>query len=345
MNRPSFPRSPGAPSPGFLQSDAPRVTMEDLARAAGVSKITVSRALSGHPLVKEETRARIRELADAAGYRINIAARNLRQQRTRTIAVVIEMTPSHDRSMSEPYPLSLLGGIMQELTSNAYNMVLTTLPLFVASPPAADGVILLGQGVHEDAVETVQRTGLPYVIWGSVDGNDDHITVGSDNVRGGELAAEHLLARGGTRFVFVGEPTHLEIADRLRGFAARIAAAGGTLVAQAPSAFTREGGHAAIAALLAGGIAPFDAVFAASDGIAMGVIDALHEAGRTVPGDVAVIGFDDAPGAAVHVPAVSSIRQDWDRGGTLLAQKILALSKGQWPTSETMPVELKPRCS
>ena len=120
--------------------DVPRITMEDLAREAGVSKITVSRALSGHPLVKEETRARIRELAEKHGYRVNIAARNLRQQRTRTIGVVIEMTPSHDRSMSEPYPLSLLGGIMQELTSHSYNMVLTTMPLFVAAPPAVDGV-------------------------------------------------------------------------------------------------------------------------------------------------------------------------------------------------------------
>ena len=98
-------RSP-APSP-----DISRITMEDIAREAGVSKITVSRALSGHPLVKEATRERIRKLAEVHGYRINVAARNLRQQRTRTIAVVIEMTPSHDRSMSEPYPLSLLGGI------------------------------------------------------------------------------------------------------------------------------------------------------------------------------------------------------------------------------------------
>jgi len=316
--------------------------MDDLAKAAGVSKMTVSRALSGHPLVKTSTRERVLHLAEQHGFRLNIAARNLRQRSTRTIGVVIEMTPSHDRSMSEPYPLSLLGGIMQELTSHAYNMVLTTLPLFVASPPAVDGLILLGQGVHEDAVDMVQRAGLPYVIWGSVDGNEDHITIGSDNVAGGRIAADHLLGQGRRALAFIGDDKHLEIADRLRGFAARIDEAGATLVGQASSRFTREGGYDAARTLLAGG-AVFDGVFASSDAIAMGVITCLRDAGHTVPDDVAVIGFDDAPGAALFTPSVSSIRQDWDRGGKLLAQKILALTKGAKPLSESMPVEIKSR--
>ena len=319
--------------------------MEDLAREAGVSKITVSRALSGHALVKEETRARIRELAEQHGYRINIAARNLRQQRSRTIGVVIEMTPSHDRSKSEPYPLSLLGGIMQELTGQGYNMVLTTMPMFVGSPPAVDGVILLGQGVREDAVDVVQRTGLPYVIWGSVDGNEEHVTVGSDNVQGGRIAADHLLFHGRRRMAFVGDATHLEINDRFRGFRERVEENGCALVGAAASPFTREGGYAALTGLLAGGEAPFDGVFAASDAIAMGVIDALRDHGHAVPEQVSVIGFDDAPGAALFTPAITSVRQDWDRGGRLLAQKILELTSGGKPLSESMSVELKPRNS
>jgi DNA-binding LacI/PurR family transcriptional regulator len=322
--------------------DAPRITMGELAKLAGVSKMTISRALSGNPVVKESTRARVQQLADAHGFRLNIAARNLRQRKTRTIGVVIEMTPSHDRSMSEPYPLSLLGGIMQELTSHANNMVLTTLPLFMDSPPAVDGLILLGQGVHEDAVAVVQRAGLPYVIWGSVDGNDGHVTIGSDNVGGGRLAAEHLLAQGRSACAFIGDTKHLEIADRLRGFRERLGEAGALIMGEVSSPFTREGGYQATAALLAAGHAP-DGVFAASDAIAMGVIAALQDAGRTVPDQVAVIGFDDAPGAALFTPPVTSIRQDWDRGGTLLAQKILSLIKGAKTASETMPVELRSR--
>lgn len=326
------------------RSEEPRITMDELAAMAGVSKMTVSRALSGHPLVKESTRARIRELAEAHGFRINVAARALRQKRTRTIGVVIEMTPSHDRSMREPYPLSLLGGIMQELTCHGYNMVLTTLELFVASPPAVDGLILLGQGMNEDAVETVQRAGMPYVIWGSVDGNEDHITVGSDNVAGGRMAAAHLLSRGCSACVFIGDPTHLEIADRRRGFADVLAEAGTALIAEASSPFTEEGGHAATQALIAR-LSRFDGVFAASDAIAMGVIRALGEAGLRVPGDVSVVGFDDAPGAALFTPSVTSIRQDWECGGTLLAQKILALTQGEKPASQAMAIELKARVS
>lgn len=326
------------------KSDPARITMEELAQAAGVSKMTVSRALSGHPLVKASTRERVQQLAQAHGFRINVAARNLRQRSTRTIGVVIEMTPSHDRSMAEPYPLSLLGGIMQELTSQAYNMVLTTLPLFTAAPPAVDGLILLGQGMHEDAVDTVQNAGLPYVIWGSVDGNEDHVTVGSDNVAGGSIAAEHLLAQDRRQCVFIGDATHLEIADRLCGFRTAMTQAGAQIVATADSPFTQEGGYQATRKLLAG-MCAFDGVFAASDAIAMGVIDALRDHGRSVPGEVAVIGFDDAPGAALFTPPVSSIRQDWDRGGKLLAQKILALTKGAKAASESMPVEIKPRKS
>src|SRR3546814_13279338 len=100
------------------------------------------------------------------GYRLNGAARNLRQQRTRTIAVVIEMTPSHERLMSEPYPLLLLGGILQELTAAGQNMVITTIDLFSEAPPSADGVLLLGQGVHDAAAAVAESPGLPYVAWG-----------------------------------------------------------------------------------------------------------------------------------------------------------------------------------
>ena len=310
--------------------------MADLALEAGVSKITVSRALSDHPLVNAATRESIRQLAEARGYRLNIAARNLRQQRTGTIAVVIEMTPSHERSMSEPYPLSLLGAVMQQLTSRGYNMVLTTMPLFRSQPPAADGVILLGQGMHEDAVEAVQRTGLPYVIWGSVDGNEAHITVGSDNVRGGELAAAHLVERGRSRFLFVGDETHLEVADRLRGFIAGCAGEA-RVVGIAPSPFTEAGGEQAVRAVLDAGPRVFDGIFAASDAIAMGAIRALHAAGVDVPARSPWSVSTMPRARRATMPPLTSIRQDWDRGGTLLASKILLLTAGAAPRPRRCP--------
>ncbi len=204
-----------------------RPTMADIARELGVAKITVSRALSNHSTVKESTRKLVRETAERMGYRLNVSARNLRQQRTRTIAVVIEMTPSHERLMSEPYPLLLLGGIMQELTAAGQNMVLTTIDLFSEAPPSADGVILLGQGVHDDAAAAIEATGLPYVVWGAEHGPPDRVVVGSDNREGGRLAADYLLGRGRRRLMFLGDAEHGEAEDRLNGFADALAGSGG----------------------------------------------------------------------------------------------------------------------
>lgn len=316
-----------------------RPTMADIAKELGVAKITVSRALSNHSTVKDSTRTLIRETAERMGYRLNVSARNLRQQRTRTIAVVIEMAPSHDRLMSEPYPLSLLGGIMQELTAAGQNMVLTTIDLFAEHPPSTDGVILLGQGVHDDAAAAVEAMGLPYVVWGAAHGPPERIVVGSDNRAGGRLAADYLVGRGRTRLLFLGETQHGEVEDRLSGFEAGLKGSAAAVVDRVACAFTVAAGREAAARLLERG-KPFDGIFAASDAIAMGAIEAVEAAGLAVPGDVSVVGFDDAPGASIFSPKLTSVRQDWAAGGELLAQKVLDLVAGKAAESRVMPVEL-----
>lgn len=320
--------------------DGARPTMADVARELGVAKITVSRALSDHSTVKESTRTLIRQTAERMGYRLNVSARNLRQQRTRTIAVVIEMTPSHERLMSEPYPLLLLGGILQELTAAGQNMVLTTIDLFSDAPPSADGVILLGQGVHDDAAAVIEATGLPYVVWGAEHGPLGRIVVGSDNREGGRLAAEYLIGQGRRRLIFLGDAGHGEAEDRLNGFAAALAGSGAAIVGKIACAFTVAAGREAVAPLLAGDRLDFDGIFASSDAIAMGAIEALQALGHQVPGDVSVVGFDDSPGAALFSPRLTSIRQDWGVGGELLAKKVLDLVAGNAVESRAMPVAL-----
>lgn len=317
-----------------------RPTMADVAKELGIAKITVSRALSNQSTVKESTRTLIRETAERMGYRLNVSARNLRQQRTRTIAVVIEMTPSHERLMSEPYPLLLLGGILQKLTAAGQNMVLTTIDLFSEAPPSADGVILLGQGVHDDAAAVIEATGLPYVVWGAEHGPPERIVVGSDNREGGRLAAEYLLGRGRRRLLFLGDAGHGEAEDRLNGFHAGLGGSDAALVANIPCAFTLAAGREAVAPLLGGSEPGFDGIFASSDAIAMGAIEALQARGHRVPDDVSVVGFDDSPGAALFSPRLTSIRQDWGVGGELLAQKVLDLVAGKAVESRAMPVAL-----
>lgn len=319
--------------------------MADLAKLAGVSAITVSRALADSPLVNPDTRARIKALAAERGYAFNINARNLRLRSSRTVAVIVEMRPSHDRRMSDPYPLDLLGGITQELTSADYGVVLASLQgRELPIVRAADAVILLGQGAHEDAVETIGGWQLPMVVWGDIGGygsdvHNTHVTVGSDNRRGGGLVAERFLALGRQRMAFLGDTAHAEVAARLAGFCEPLAARGLEPVLAMPTSFTVAEGARATHALLEQ--APqIDALFAASDLLAIGAVRALIERGRRVPDDVSVIGYDDTPLGATYVPALSSVHQNLHEGGVLLARKALALIAGEAVGSEILPTNL-----
>lgn len=320
---------------------ARRTTLGDLAKLAGVSKMTVSRALHNGALVSEATRETIQALARKHGYRPNLIARNLRLQRNDVVAVVVEMVPSVGRPMSGPYPLEILGGICQEMTSRGYNLMLTTLQNWRAeSTHHADGVILLGQGAHDTAAKLLGTAGIPFVVWGAKRPGSSYVVVGSDNRHSGVLAAERLLYLGRQRLVFLGDTTHPELADRHAGFVETLAAAGATLVASVPVGFTFAAGVAAVQTLLADADTRFDGLFASNDLLAMGATRTLIEHGRRVPDDVSVIGHDDSPAAAGFIPALTSVHQSWSDGGVLLARKILELIDGRRGKSERLPTTL-----
>ena len=323
-----------------LPSPGDHLTMADLAKVAGVSAITVSRALRDSPLVNAETRARVREVAQQYGYSFNVSARNLKLRRSMTVAVVVEMKPTVERQMSGPYPLDLLGGITQELTSTGYSVLLTSLQGgSLPNVQAADGVILLGQGAHEDAMHEVQRWGRPMVVWGAVSRHESQVVVGSDNRRGGALAAERFIALGRSRPAFLGDPAHGEFAERLEGFSAALVRHGITPIAPTVASFTVGAGADAVHALLQAN-PQVDALFAASDLLAIGAIRALIERGRRVPEDVSVIGYDDSPLGATYVPPLTSVHQNFIDAGVLLARKVRALIEGDQAVSETLPTHL-----
>lgn len=321
-------------------------TMADLAKVAGVSAITVSRALrDDSPGVNAETRRRIREIAQQYGYAFNISARNLRLRRSMTVAVVVEMKPTVERQMSGPYPLDLLGGITQELTSGGYSVLLTSLQGgALPNVQAADGVILLGQGAHEDAMHEVQGWGRPMVVWGAVSRHEAQVVVGSDNRRGGAQAAERFVALGRSRPVFLGDPAHGEFAERLAGFTEALERHGIVPLTPVVPSFTVGAGAEAVHALL-DAHPQIDALFAASDLLAIGAIRALIERGRRVPEDVSVIGYDDSPLGATYVPPLSSVHQNFIDAGVLLARKVRALIEGDPAASETLPTHLVVRAT
>jgi DNA-binding LacI/PurR family transcriptional regulator len=314
--------------------------MEDLAKLAGVSKITVSRALRGSPLVTEETREKVRQIAEAQGYRLNVSARNLRMGRSYSVAVVVEMTPEKGRPMSDPYPLELLGGITQELTTAGYSVVLTSRQLLDTAPvQGADGLILLGQGSHGEAVTALKKRSQPLVVWGAPEAGSDTVVVGSDNRKGGASVAQRFIELGRKKVIFLGDVDHAEVQERCAGFIDALGGQG-TVHIMRPKAFTFEAGFDGIDSLLKKKGLSFDGVFAASDLLAMGAIRALAERDVRVPEQVSVIGYDDTPGAVSFVPPLSSVHQYLRDGGVLLAKKMLELLEGRPVASETLPTAL-----
>lgn len=320
---------------------AERPTMEMVAALAGVSKITVSRALRGSALVRPELREKIARIAGEAGYRMNVAARSLRTRRTQTIAVVIEQLARDDRPITDPLLLTMIGGLLEVLTPADHAMLLTTNDHFIGSSAiGADGVVVLGQGEGGRGLQQVGSIGLPVVAWGEPVPGLNVPVIGSDNRQGGRLAAEHLVARGRKRLLFLGDARHPEVAGRLEGAREVLAASEAALAGVIPCAFASEAGALAVQSALDAGTR-FDAIIAVSDFIAAGACDALIERGIDVPDTVAIVGFDDTPIASAHRPSITSIRQDATAAGRALGEAILAIIDGaNRPHTTPLPVEL-----
>ncbi len=306
------------------------LTMADIARMAGVSESTVSRALAGSPLVAEKTRQRIADLASAAAYSVNEGARNLRLRQTRTIEVVIPIEADNREHISDPFYLDLLGAIADSLTWRGYDLLLSTTPPWSRDGRAssilagrADGIIIIGQGRRRTELRDLARTHRAVVVWGA-NVEDDYAIVGCDNLLGGRLAAAHLLSLGRRRIAFFGDAALPEISLRWRGYCEALIAAGLTpnpdLVA--PTPFDMPAAFQSVRHFLNRGV-KFDAVVCASDVIAMSAINALREAGLVVPDDVAVTGFDDIFSAAWFSPPLTTVSQSIQSGGEALVRLLL----------------------
>jgi len=317
--------------------------MADLAKLAGVSKITVSRALSGSPAVRPELRRRIEELAAEHGYRINSSAQSLRRRRTESIAAVIEMDPSAERPMFEPLVLMVVGAMLQEATLAGYRLVLTIRSQVERHHSLdVDGIVLLGQGANDASTQNLRKLGVPMVVWGAPEpGLDDDITfLGSDNRAGGALIASHLLDIGRSRVLFVGDTAHPEVRERMEGLEAGLKSSGARVM-RVPSEFNRGAARAAMLRALEFGVS-FDAVVASSDEMALGVIGALRDRGLRVPEDVCVVGFDDTLATA----DITTVRQDFARAGREAVQILLKLIAGEpVPAVTRLPIELVVRGS
>jgi DNA-binding LacI/PurR family transcriptional regulator len=321
-------------------------TMDDIARLAKVSKPTVSRAFKDSPLVKSATKERILTIARRHGYSVNSNAQKLRTNRTHTIAVVMHLPQQSSEHASAPFFFQLLNDVAKGLWVRRHDLLLCSPDAddaysyeVMISSKRADGIIFLGQGPGDKWLKDLARTRVPFVVWGAVDALSSYCTVGSDNKKGGLLAGQRFAEMGRDRVLFVGNRSHPEMEQRHQGLQSALGKDNQVRDLEIPD-FTFETGYSAMKALLARGGSPMNAVFAASDTVAMGVVVALLEAKLGVPDDVSVIGYNDLPIAQYFQRPLTTIRQDTYQAGSLLVEKLFQIFDGGKPHSTTVPTEL-----
>jgi len=334
-----------------------KATSIDIAHRAGVSQATVSRVLRGSPLVNAETRRRVEEVAREFNYKVDRHASSLRTQRTGTLALLLFEDPTPDDSHINPFFLSMLGSITRACARAGHDLLVSFQQLSddwhadYEDSMRADGLILLGYGdyhAHRDKLELLVVQGTHFVRWGAVLPDQPGVSIGCDNFEGGRLAGAHLVGLGRRRIAFLGDASshYPEFFERWRGCDAALGAIAGTMdpALQVDAVSSEESGYAAARTLLGRAVA-FDAVFAASDLIALGAIRAFTEHGLRVPEDVAVVGFDDIPMARFANPPLTTVVQDTTRAGELLVETLLRLVREEAADSITLPASLVVRRS
>ncbi|MEN4012072.1 MAG: LacI family DNA-binding transcriptional regulator [Chloroflexota bacterium] len=292
------------------------LTLEDIAKKAGVSRSTVSRVVNNHPNVRETVRNRVMQVIQEAGFHPNAAARALASQRSWVIGLVLPRTVG--AIFVDPYFPRLTQGVAQ--ACNLYNY---TLALFLVASPAdeakiyprisrkgsLDGVIVQSGQIGDQLIERLSNAGMPLVVAGRpfYEGSVSYIDV--DNVQSTFEAVNHLISIGRRQIATISGPSNSTVGiDRLQGYLNALKAAGLPVNQDLIVAgdFTERGGYQAMQQLLP---RKPDAVFAASDAMAVGGMRAVKEAGLSIPRDIAFVGYDNIPLINQPEPPLTTVSQ------------------------------------
>ncbi|MGL4231139.1 MAG: substrate-binding domain-containing protein [Casimicrobium sp.] len=327
---------------------ASRMQMTDIARMAGVSVSTVSRALAGSDLVNDATRKKIVELARSLRFSANVGAQNLRRGQSQTIAVVLPKSTADQQPVSDPFFISLLGELADALTSRGFDMLLTRVNeeriddvegLVVSG--RALGIVVIGQWLHHYALTGLASRGVPIAVWGAALPGSNYFTVGGDNRLGGKLATRHLIECGRRKIMFLGDTRLPEVALRFEGYRDALIEAGYMvnpgLTAAIP--FEASAGRRALDDLFSH-TADFDALFACSDLMAMTANALLSARGMHVPKDVCVVGYDDLALASQVHPTLTSVRQPLPGAAQALLDGVLHAREGKPPATVILETTL-----
>ncbi|GAB2884196.1 LacI family DNA-binding transcriptional regulator [Nocardioides pacificus] len=321
--------------------------MADVARMVGVSHQTVSRVLNDSPLVRPETRSKVLEAIDQLGYRRNSAARALVTNRSGRIGVVV----AH---VDERGPAMVANALQDAALAAGYEIALVSLADVTATTLRSAVRRLLEQSVealvvavtHREALTLGQHLdlGVPVILVEGVIGGQP-LTAGVAQREGGMLATSHLLGLGHRSVAHLAGPAAwIEASERREGWLAAHAEAGAQPGREWSGDWTAASGYAAGASIAAD--PDVTAVFVANDQMALGLLLALREAGRAVPHDVSVVGFDDLPEAAYFSPPLTTVHQDFaELAGRAVDLLVRALDGEVDPVVALVPARLVERAS
>lgn len=321
--------------------------LEDIAREAGVSISTVSRALNDSPAVKRRTKQEIWRIARAHDYDFRSHMPNGPVGADATIAVIVPAPQSRETRVADPFFLELLAGIAEAARERNVDLVLSHVAPrtaeeleFAMTTSRATGMIFIGQSSLHEGFNSLVSKDDRFVVWGAEFSDAAYCTIGSDNLAGGRRATSHLLRLGRRRILFLGDTEAPEAEQRFRGYRRALEEAGIDLDPDLAVAahFDVHSGDAATRSAIDRGIA-FDGIFAASDLIAMGALRALSSAGISVPDEVSVVGYDNIPAARLVTPRLTTIDQDTNLAGRMLVSKLIDTQGGQ-PISERLETSL-----
>lgn len=326
-----------------------KLTLEDIGKMAGVSRSTVSRVINQQDNVSPDARRRVEEVIERTGFTPNVAARSLASHRTGVIGLVI---PSRVHNLfGDPY-----FGILIQGMSRAANAAGVTLSLFifqdqeeeekvyprVVTGALVDGIVLTASRMGDPLQTRLMDGSIPFVMVGRPDQARAVSYVDADNLDGARQAVTHLCDLGYERIGYIGAPLSTTAGiDRLEGFQRGLADRGGVFRSElrADGDFSEESGYDAIMEIL-----PHrpDAVFVASDTMAVGVLRAAQEQGVRVPDDLAIVSFDDLPSSESTRPRLSTIRQPIAETGAVAVELLLDVLAGRVasPVARVLPTHL-----
>ena len=305
------------------------VTIKDVAREANVSVATVSRALNGHANVTVELRGRIREVASRLRYMPHGAARSLITRRTQTIGAILpDLYGEFFSELMRGMDTATREHNLHLLVSSSHGSAAETADALRALSGRVDGLLVMSPHADADLLADNLPPSIPTVLMNTRTDDDDYRTLAIDNHGGARAMVEHLLARGHRRIAMIAGPEdNFDAEERLRGVREVIDARDDATLLVLRGDFREKSGY--LAGIEIQRMAPRpDAVFAANDMMALGCLFALNVAGVSVPGDIALAGFDDIPMARFVTPPLTTMRVNIAELGERAARTLIATLAG-----------------